>query len=187
MTTIVGIILVVIFSLLLLFLFVFWVYQIRYSFATDRIVFFPTFLGRIKQPLMTAIAKYVPNTTNYNLIELGCGFGHVLKFLSKTFVWKSTTGVEIDTITLQVARLNFWGNKTTQLVQADILEYSIPDDSVIYCFLGSQILTQLYASNQLSNHLVISLDFKIQELEPTETIHIPGISLQKHLYIYDFR
>jgi SAM-dependent methyltransferase len=186
MSTTFGVLLLLFLVIILIGIFVFWIHQLNYSFRTDRIVFLPTSLSKIKKPLIQIITKYVPNTTNYSLIELGCGTGHILKFLDRNFEWAQVVGVELDQITYWMAKINLFRTKI-QTVKENILDYKIPAESVIYCYLGQHIMGQLYAGNQFSGHLIISLDFSIPDINPTETILLGGFGLQKRIHIYDFR
>jgi SAM-dependent methyltransferase len=179
-------ILLLILILALILLLIIWMHQLYYGFATDRIVFFPTNVKKIDSELDIIINKYLPTTKDYELVELGCGAGNVLRHLSKKFEWKKSTGVELDWMTFIVAK--FLSRKTDiNIVQDDIFKHKIEQKSLVYCFLGSEIMDKLYKQNQFDNHLLISLDFRIHDVEATEVFELPGFSIQKRLYVYDFR
>ena len=179
-------ILLLILILLLVLLLIIWVHQLYYGFATDRIVFFPTSVNKIDKELDTIINKYLPQTKDYELVELGCGTGNVLRHLSKKFVWQKSTGVELDWMTYTVAKF-FSRNSNVTIVQDNIFKHKIEQKSVIYCFLGSEIMDHLYEDKQFENHFLISLDFQIRNVEPKEVFELQGFSIQKRLYVYDFR
>ena len=100
-------ILLFILILLLVLLLIIWVHQLYYGFATDRIVFFPTSVNKIDKELDIIINKYFQDTKDYELVELGCGTGNVLRHLAKKFSWSKATGVELDWITYIVAKFFF--------------------------------------------------------------------------------
>jgi 16S rRNA A1518/A1519 N6-dimethyltransferase RsmA/KsgA/DIM1 with predicted DNA glycosylase/AP lyase activity len=161
-------------------------HQLYYGFATDRIVFFPTNVNKIEKQLDIIINKYLPQTTDYEIVELGCGTGNVLRHLVKKFAWKRAVGVELDWMTYSAAK--FFSRKTNiEIVQDDIFKYKIEQKSLVYCFLGSEIMDKLYQQKQFDNHIVISLDFPIRQLAAQEIIELPGFSIQKRLYVYDLR
>ena len=179
-------ILLLILILLLVLLLIIWVHQLYYGFATDRIVFFPTSVNKIDNELDIIINKYLPDTKDYELVELGCGTGNVLRHLAKKFSWSKATGVELDWMTFTVAKF-FSRNSNVTIVQDDIFKHKIEQKSLIYCFLGSEIMDHLYEDKQFDNHLLISLDFPIRNVEAKEVFELSGFSIQKRLYVYDFR
>lgn len=183
---IINAILLLILIIALILLLVIWVHQLYYGFATDRIVFFPTNVKKIDSELDIVINKYLPQTQDYDLVELGCGTGSVLRHLNNKFVWKKATGVELDWMTYTVAK--FLARKTnTEIIQDDIFKHKIEQKSLVYCFLGSEIMDKLYTQKQFDNHLVVSLDFRISGVDANEVFELPGFSIQKRLYVYDFR
>jgi SAM-dependent methyltransferase len=185
MSTFIAILLFLLILLLVLLL-VIWVHQLYYGIATDRIVFFPTSVKKIDKELDTIINKYLPKTLDYELVELGCGTGNVLRHLASKFTWKKVTGVELDWMTYIAAK--FFSRKyNVTIVQDNILKHKIESKSLVYCFLGTQIMDKLYKAGQFDNHLVISLDFPITTSETKEVFELEGLSIQKKLYVYDFR
>ena len=73
------------------------------------------------------------------------------------------------------------------IIQDDIFKHKLEQKSLIYCFLGSEIMDHLYENKQFDNHFLISLDFSIGNVEAKEVFELPGFSIQKRLYVYDFR
>jgi SAM-dependent methyltransferase len=179
-------ILLLLLILLLILLLVIWIHQLYYGIATDRIVFFPTSVKKIDKELDIIISKYLPKTSDYELVELGCGVGNVLRHLAAKFSWKKVTGVELDWMTYIVAKF-FSRKSNVTIVQDNILNHKIESKSLVYCFLGTQIMDKLHKAGQFDNHLVISLDFPITSAEAKEVFELEGISIQKRLYVYDFR
>jgi SAM-dependent methyltransferase len=179
------ILLFILISLLILLLII-WMHQLYYGFATDRIVFFPTNVNKIDKQLDAIINQYLPITKDYELVELGCGTGNVLRHLLKKFFWQKATGVELDWMTYQAAK--FLARKTNiNIIQDNIFTHKIEQKSFVYCFLGTEIMDKLYQQKQFDNHLLVSLDFSITGIEPTEVFELSGFSIQKRLYVYDFR
>jgi SAM-dependent methyltransferase len=185
MSTLIAILLFILILLLILLL-VIWVHQLYYGIATDRIVFFPTSVKKIDKELDIIINKYLPKTSDYELVELGCGTGNVLRHLAARFTWKKATGVELDWMTYIAAKF-FSRKSNVTIVQDNILKHKIESKSLVYCFLGTQIMDKLYEVGQFDNHMVISLDFPITSAEAKEVFELEGMSIQKKLYVYDFR
>ena len=181
-----GFIFILIFFLLTSVLMVIWVHQLYYGIKTDRVVFLPTSLKKIDKDLIALIPKYISNTEQTTVVELGCGTGHVLRFLDSNFKWHKVVGVELDFVTNWIAK--FLSNKTNmEIIQKDIFAYQIPDKSLVYCFLGTEVMDKLKEKGQFDNNLVISLEFPITGVEPTEVMPLTGFSFQKEIFVYDFR
>jgi SAM-dependent methyltransferase len=172
--------------LLLILLFIIWIHQLYYGIATDRIVFFPTNVKKIEKELDIIINKYLPKTESFELVELGCGTGNVIRHLASKFEWKKTTGVELDWMTWTAAKL-LSRKSNIEIVHDDIFKHKIESKSLVYCFLGTEIMNHLYEAKQFDNHILVSLDFPITSVEPKEVFELPGFSIQKRLYVYDFR
>jgi len=162
------------------------IHQCYYSLNPKRMVFYPTFLTRnIKQKLMQIIEKYAGKTEDKDLVELGCGMGQTVHFLGQKFVWKKVLGIEVDNLTFLGARFyNHFQKTKINLDKADILDCKINEKSVIYCYLGPDLMSLLYNSGQFENCLVISLTFRIHECDETEKI--ASKSSYGQIYVYDF-
>lgn len=170
-------------SLLLVFVSI--VEQIFYTWNNSRVVFLPTELKLIKSKVTEWIEKYELQTENMSLIELGCGRAGFLRSMSM-FNWKKKVGIEGQFIlSLKSKFLNF--GKNIEIIHGDIFEYSIPNNSLVYCYLGVKNMNQLYMENRLKDSLVISLDYSIDGVEPIETFKISDKKVQNKLFLYDFR
>lgn len=184
--TILGFIFLVIFSISATLLFIIWVHQLWYGIKTDRIVFFPTSLQKVDKDLLRLVPKYISNTEQVAFVELGCGTGHVLRFMNQNFKWNKLVGVELDFMTNWIAK-KLTKASNVQIFQKDIFAYQIPPQSLVYCFLGSEILDKLHEKGQFENNLVFSLEFPLTNILSTEVIKLEGFSFQKNIYVYDFR
>ncbi len=181
-----GFLFVLIFFLFISTLMVVWIHQLYYGIRTDRIMFLPTSIKKIDKSLLTIVPKYIANTEQTTVVELGCGTGNVLRFLSNNFNFKKIVGVELDFVTNYIAK--FLANRSNiEIIQKDIFAYKIPTKSMVYCFLGTEVLDKLKEKGQFDNNLVVCLEFPLTGVEPTEKYTLPGFSFQKELFVYDFR
>lgn len=173
-------------TFLVLFLGVFWGFQIYYTIAKNRIVFVPTFSKKVLKEIKKYIQKAKINTKEYNLVELGCGTANVSNWLLKNFEFKKAIGVEIDFITYFTAKFfSAFRKSKIQFIRKDVLKYDVPKQSVIYLYLRSTIVTQLYIQNKFKESLVFSLTFPIRGIKPSKTVELNNF--YDKLYIYDFR
>jgi SAM-dependent methyltransferase len=173
-------------TFLVLFLGVFWGFQIYYTIAKNRIVFVPTFSKKVLKEIKKYIQKAKINTKEYNLVELGCGTANVSNWLLKNFEFKKAIGVEIDFITYFTAKFfSAFRKSKIQFIRKDVLKYDVPKQSIIYLYLRSTIVTQLYIQNKFKESLVFSLTFPIRGIKPSKTVELNNF--YDKLYIYDFR
>ena len=176
----------------LLLLTVFW--GVGYLFETwqnkhraDRVLYHASNLGEIGPLLCQIIDRYIGSNTNqYSLVEPGAGLATVSRYLGGKYPWREIQAVEIGGFILIIGRLRqLFSLVPIRLIHKDIFVHTFPARSVVYCYLFSSLLTKLWQNGQLTGHLVISLTFPIQGVEPTEVI--PLKSWQGQLYVYDFR
>ena len=161
--------------------------QLIYSFVPQRIVFFPTLLSlELQINLVELVQNYISNTHQVRLIEPGCGVAHVARFLQQNFEWQEVQGLEIDRATFWLAKIfNWFSPNKVQLNRTDILEVDLPPQSVLYCYLGGDLMQLLYDQGKFYNKLVISLTFRIPDVEPTEVMELS--KLHHRFVVYDFR
>lgn len=177
-------VLLTILIIIFIFISIFWINQIRYGLSSDRIVFMPT----ISKKVLTELTKIldIENTENQYFVEFGAGLANIAGWISKNYCFRDIIAVEIDGQTIIMAKFwNFIKNQKLNFVQKNIFDYDLPKNSIVYIFLGKQVLTNLYLQKKLDGNLIISLTFNIKNLEPTKTINIG--KPYNNLYIYDFR
>ena len=161
-------------------------HQFYYSFNPRRMVLFPTFLDRVIKKNLTEIIEKYCLTKNVEFIEIGCGTAHTAHFVAKNWKWQQVLGVEVDFLTFQLAKLtNYFAQTKIKLIQKDIFDYNFVDNSVLYCYLGTAIMKELYKQKKFQNCLVISLTFPIENCPETQKITLPNA--HHRFLIYDFR
>jgi hypothetical protein len=159
--------------------------QIFYTWNNGRVVFLPTNTKLTRDKILELIKKYNLKTEEMSLIELGCGRAGFLRSMS-SLVWKERVGIEGQFIlSMKSKMLNF--GKDIKIIHDDIFNYDIPDNSLIYCYLGVKNMNELHKSKKLQGSILISLDYAIEGVEPQENIHLSDRKVQNTLYLYDFR
>jgi hypothetical protein len=151
-----------------------------------RVIYHGSDLGEQGILLQNIIKKYVPATEAYSLVEPGAGLGKVAEYLGKKFAWKEVIAVELGPVILTFGKIRAWFFRTKlTFVHQNIFAYAMPKKAVVYCYLTSDLLDELYIKKQLNNRLVISLTFPLTGVNPTEEIALKG--WQSRLLVYDFR
>jgi len=153
----------------------------------DHIGYLASNLKNVGPALERIIEKYYKGKVeNVNLVESGAGFANLSNYLSKKYNWKEIIAVEDEPRIIKLAQFKQRFRKSKiNFVQSNVLDFQNPESSLVYCYLLSTILTKMNAKKLFNNCLLVSLSFKIKDLEPTETIEIPGF--QKYIFVYDFR
>jgi SAM-dependent methyltransferase len=173
-------------SIFMILVLIYWIHQFRYSFSKDKIVFLPSNNKVVASVLDDLLTKYKVNFEQMYLIEPGCGIANISRYLSK-YRWKQIWCIEYDKMTLIMAKIwNWYFKKDIKFLQGNIFELDLPTPSVIYCYLGQEIVTKMYETGKFQNSLVFSLSFSIKNGPiPTEIVKIKGF--HKDLFIYDLR
>jgi SAM-dependent methyltransferase len=163
-----------------------WIDQMLFNARKHQIGYFPSMVPNLRKQILRLFEKYEIDPTQTSFVELGCGLGSVCFFAAKQLPFQKVIGVDLNVFLLMIARL--WGRikkRRVTLVLDDIYKYPIPKASFVYCYLGSTIMTDLYARDRFNGHFLISVTFPIKNIKPTEKIHIGGF--YKRVYIYDLR
>jgi hypothetical protein len=139
-------------------------------------------------PILTQILNdFIKNTNNKTFVEIGAGYSKVTLFMAKNYKWQKILAIEISLFLVYVMRLvNIFKKLPIQYVQANIFNYELPENAVIYSYMSRQIINKIYKQQQLKNCLFISLTFKLQDVTPTRVYDIKK-GYQKKIYVYDFR
>jgi len=156
----------------------------------DRVVYYSSNLKEQGKVLEAIIKKYITArgeaTADYALVEPGAGFAHMARFLAQKYTWREIIAVEIGRVVLLIGRLlSLLRQDHITFIYADIFSYTVPQKSLVYCYLTSAIITRLYQEGKLNGQLVVCLTFTIEGVEPTEEIELK--SWQKRIQVYDFR
>jgi hypothetical protein len=149
--------------------------QWQYMHDPHKMLFLSSTNIEIDQKLELIIAKYLPNTEDYNLVELGCGKAVVLKFLAQKYYWKSVIGIEGQkSVWLQAwLNCNLYGisqNKNSPLRRGG----SVADGVVSLKNSTKNIDNQI----QLINQNI----FEYKSQKPTFHYCYLGVKLMKEIY-----
>jgi len=132
------------------------------------------------------ISRYVKRPQKTAFIEPGAGLAHLSHWAKDHYAWKCITAIELNLSLLFLARLlDLKRGKGVRYVRTNLLQFTYPKGSFVYCYLYEPILQRLYTEGRLDGCLVVSLTFAIPDVKPTEEIAVPG--WQKRMLVYDFR
>jgi hypothetical protein len=193
-----------------------WIGYEQWQYMSDphKMLFLSSTNDEIESMLQDIIAKYCPKTKDYNLVELGCGKAVILKFLARKYKWKSVIGIEGQkSVWLQAwincnllsksetklklpldkglaakqSGVSLVANNKIQLLNQNIFDYTTKKPTFHYCYLGVKLMKELYEKGKFNDSIVVSLDYEIEGIEPTEIIELETKSkIQKRLLVYLF-
>jgi|688.fasta_scaffold159981_3 hypothetical protein len=171
---------------LLIFLAIFWTFQISYTISQDKIGFLPSLSGKLNLQLLRIFDQYLHDPKDYSFVELGAGVANIAGFINKNFEFKEVIAVEIDPITVFFGKLiNNISGTNVEFIRKDIFAYKIPQKSVLYCYLSTHIMEKMLRQGKFDGHLVVSTTFKLKKTEPVEIIEMNNFYMR--MYVYDFR
>jgi len=173
-------------SICLLFVTIFWCGQVLSLIRRKRVGFIPTVSKEVENSFVQIFDEFKVNPKDYFFVELGAGMAGMSRFAFKKFEFREVWAVEVSQVLVFLARiLNFkYGTKIKFFIK-DIFKFDYPENSILYCYLGTNIMKLLHQQGCFKNKLVISLTFKIPDLEPAKAIKVN--SHYKRLLVYDFR
>jgi hypothetical protein len=159
-----------------------------HSMQKNRIFFHPTDRQVIENHLPRIIINYSLKPNELNLIEVGAGDCAVIIKASHLYTWQSMLAIEVESI------VYLWGkfllkikglDKKIVYIKSNCIDYVYPTNSLIYCYMGRDIMKSMYNNKRFEGQFVISLTFPIEGVVETEKITLD--TYQKCIYIYDFR
>jgi hypothetical protein len=161
--------------------------QWQYMHDPHKMLFLSSTNSEINEKLDQIIAKYLPKTLEYNLVELGCGKAVVLKSLAQKYQWKSVTGIEGQ----KSVWLQAWVN--CQLIPKLKTKLKLPHDKKwelgLVPSVSSPRQEELAAKqNEVSLwskqkiHLLNQNIFDYKSQKPTFNYCYLGVKLMKELY-----
>jgi hypothetical protein len=164
--------------------------QFYYMVHPYKVFLVTTRLKGVGGVLSNIVQKYKKDSNHF--IELGSGRAEVANYIAKNLASKNihfTTieAVEGDWFTHQIARFFSLFRKVKQVtyLNLDIFKYQPPNNSLLYCYLFPRLLNRLYSRDYFKGHVLISLTFEIDGVQPTEVFTVENF--QKRIYVYDFR
>ncbi len=181
----------VMFFIVLIIFAVFMIIQVIHAIASmkkNRIFFHPTGKIIISKYLPEIIKKYNLKTDTINFVEIGAGDCNVIIEISRKYTWKTLLAIDVEFF------VYIWGKVLLKLkkldndikyIKTDCIDFNYLPNSLIYCYMGRDIMEVMYNKDKFKNQFVISLTFPIANVIENEKIVLD--TYQNNIYIYDFR
>jgi SAM-dependent methyltransferase len=145
-----------------------------------RVPYYPTSL-----PTYERIAELLPNDRPFKMVDLGCGFAPLLRFLGSRFPNGEFLGVEISPLAFLGAWVRSIGSPNVSIRFRSIWLVELESFDVVYAFLAPGPMPRLWAKvedEMAPNSVFISNTFPAPP-PADEVIAIPD-RRGAHLYIY---
>ncbi len=156
------------------------------SSRPGRVLYVSSSVRHITPILADIILRLIPNSEKVAFIEPGAGIGNVARLMARRYRWKEVRAIDLSILLCFWAKLYaFVFRSPVTVVRGNIFDQTYPKGSLVYCYLTSPILDQLYAQKKLEGCLVVTLTFVIPGVKATEEHVLPN--WQKCVYVYDFR
>jgi len=162
------------------------------AFALAVLMYLPTFWTRVpyfptSHKMYDAIAKQLPSTGHFSFIDLGCGFGALLSYLSERRPQGVFEGVEISPLPFLLARVRLLFNRSANITIRLKNFWSIPlkNYDFVYAFLAPGPMPYLWqkAKSEMKPGAVFITNTFPVEAKPYQTIKVDD-SRQGVLYIH---
>ena len=121
------------------------------------------------------------------IIDLGSGYGHLIKDLSKTFKSANITGVELLRLPYRYSKLIFRKNPNIKIIKDDLYDHNISDYDVLVFFLRKDHKVDEKLKNEIKKGaIVVSNNFPLKNYEPKEIKQISDVFAKRTIYFYEF-
>ncbi|GAB4144452.1 MAG: hypothetical protein OHK0017_02980 [Patescibacteria group bacterium] len=156
----------------------------------------PPFAPTFNPQVVKVIKQKLEENPELDLIfEPGCGVANIALAIKKNFPEKEVWGVEVNWFVYAWAVWINWMRLPKNQIKLAKQDYFKFDQqkiqngrpALVYSYLLPEFVTKLHEEGKFKNCLIVSLDFQIQTLQPTEVIQMNGSKIQYKIYIYDLR
>jgi SAM-dependent methyltransferase len=145
----------------------------------------PLFLSGRK--IWDSLATLLPKEKPFRLIDIGCGFGGVLAYLSRSHPHGSYFGVELAPMPWLIAWLrNLFSGRRYRVARRDYRRVDLRHFDIVFCFLSPAAMPQLWqqARQQMrKGSLLVSCEFAVPGEKPSFEIETGG-SRGQLLYVW---
>jgi hypothetical protein len=130
--------------------------------------------------------KYPPDAA-IKIVDLGSGYGHLVRTLSKAFSRAEITGVELLRLPYIYSKFIFARNKRIKIIKGDIYHHDLSEYDVLVFFLRKDHKVDEKIKNEIKKGaIVVSNNFPLKTYEPKEIKEIADVFAKRTIYFYEF-
>jgi hypothetical protein len=123
------------------------------------------------------VARRLPDRTGIRIIDLGCGWGGLLKGLAVERIGMRLYGVEMAPLNWLVSRLRLTGRADIRL--GSLWQENLADYDVVYAYLSPAPMARLWGKVQQEmrpGSLFISNSFAVPDVAPDEEVELDDLN-----------
>lgn len=117
------------------------------------------------------IAKLLPADKSFRFIDLGCGCGHVIYYLARSFPKGHFVGVELSPILWLVSKIVNIFNRNVTIKLGSIFSQDLSTYDFVYIFLSPVGNEKLVKNLQKVKGVIISNSFELQSFPLARKIY----------------
>lgn len=164
-------------------------YLVGFSLLT--LLFWSTFRTRVPLYLSSEQAcerliELIPARGMARVLDLGCGFGGVLRRGAQARPDTQFTGLELAPLPALVAWLRMRGVRNATVVRVDFWKRDLAGYDVVYAFLSPVVMQALWRkarSEMKPGSLLVSNSFTVEGVSPDRVVCLPGRD-SRALYVW---
>lgn len=159
--------------------------------ALAVLIYLPTFWTRVpyyptNKVVYQSIAEILPQHGSFVMIDLGCGFGSLLQYLTQARQNGKFVGVEIGPLPYLISKLRFLFNPRVAILFKDFWRLSLEPYQYVYAFLAPhpmELLWEKFRQEANNGALFITNSFTVkQQADWVKELDCPR---QPRLFIFE--
>ena len=126
-------------------------------------------------------------SANIKMVDLGSGYGHLVRDLSKAFESAEMTGVELLHLPYLYSKFIFHRNNRIKIIKDDLYEHDLSAYDVVVFFLRKDHQVDEKVKSQVKKGaIVISNNFPLKNYQPKQVKEIKDVFAKRTIYFYEF-
>jgi len=152
------------------------------GFSLLALLFWSTFRTRVPLYLSSTQAcerliELIPTGKTSRVLDLGCGFGGVMRRGARVRPNAKFTGLELAPLPALIAWWRMRGARNVAVVRGDFWKHDLAGYDVVYAFLSPVVMQALWRkarAEMKSGSLLVSNSFAVEGVEPDWVQSLPG-------------
>lgn len=147
-----------------------------------RVPYYPT-----PKAVYSAVRDILPRAENLRFVDIGCGFGGLVSYLSAERSAATFEGVEIGLLPFFGSKLRLLGKRNASVRFESLWKTDLSKYDVVYCFLSPAPMSRLWAkakAEMRKGSILVSNSFEAPGAKPTRVVSVSG-ERGAQLFVYE--
>lgn len=142
---------------------------------------------RSRREIINFIKNKHGESANIKLVDLGSGYGHLVKDLSKAFKSAEISGVELLRLPYLYSKFIFHRNNRIKIIKDDLYKHDLsPYDAVVFFLRKDHDVDDKVKNEIKKGAIVVSNNFPLKNYQPKDVKEIKDIFAKRTIYFYEF-